>query len=101
MRGPQSLTLFPHAALFGLVVVHRTANGDGLDRGAGQGHAFNEARGDGGADDGAADLEGFDRGGDAHVRRGAVAAEGVVGGDRKSTRLNSSHANISYAAFCL
>src|SRR3712207_8083031 len=24
-----------------------------------------------------------------------------AGGDRKSTRLNSSHANISYAAFCL
>src|SRR3712207_8479898 len=26
---------------------------------------------------------------------------GVPGGDRKSTRLNSSHANISYAVFCL
>src|SRR3712207_7927873 len=26
---------------------------------------------------------------------------GVVFGDRKSTRLNSSHANISYAVFCL
>src|SRR3712207_8315149 len=25
----------------------------------------------------------------------------VQGGDRKSTRLNSSHANISYAVFCL
>src|SRR3712207_8967183 len=25
----------------------------------------------------------------------------VSGGDRKSTRLNSSHANISYAVFCL
>src|SRR3712207_7278896 len=25
----------------------------------------------------------------------------VVLGDRKSTRLNSSHANISYAVFCL
>src|SRR5947209_10521442 len=24
-----------------------------------------------------------------------------TGGDRKSTRLNSSHANISYAVFCL
>src|SRR3712207_7142120 len=28
-------------------------------------------------------------------------AEGRSGGDRKSTRLNSSHANISYAVFCL
>src|SRR3712207_7522666 len=37
----------------------------------------------------------------AHV----VAARGVVAEldsrDRKSTRLNSSHANISYAVFCL
>src|SRR3712207_7202817 len=36
----------------------------------------------------------------------AAAVERVVGlagaeGDRKSTRLNSSHANISYAVFCL
>src|SRR3712207_4477460 len=28
-------------------------------------------------------------------------AEEAAGGDRKSTRLNSSHANISYAVFCL
>src|SRR5438445_5151067 len=27
--------------------------------------------------------------------------QGVAYGDRKSTRLNSSHANISYAVFCL
>src|SRR5256885_13323954 len=27
--------------------------------------------------------------------------EGVLGGDRKSTRLNSSHLVISYAVFCL
>src|SRR3712207_7655448 len=30
-----------------------------------------------------------------------VAAERAVAPDRKSTRLNSSHANISYAVFCL
>src|SRR3712207_8809874 len=31
-----------------------------------------------------------------------LAAKGGRGGlDRKSTRLNSSHANISYAVFCL
>src|SRR3712207_7209868 len=34
-----------------------------------------------------------------HVELGR-AARGV-GQDRKSTRLNSSHANISYAVFCL
>src|SRR3712207_8667401 len=38
-------------------------------------------------------------------RRGAGPGRGRVRGrrrgDRKSTRLNSSHANISYAVFCL
>src|SRR3712207_8332292 len=31
----------------------------------------------------------------------AILAFGAVREDRKSTRLNSSHANISYAVFCL
>src|SRR5258707_10174447 len=38
------------------------------------------------------------------LRRGDVFPIGLVCGflgDRKSTRLNSSHANISYAVFCL
>src|SRR3712207_2816653 len=30
-----------------------------------------------------------------------IVAELVLAEDRKSTRLNSSHANISYAVFCL
>src|SRR3712207_7256301 len=42
--------------------------------------------------------------GGEHVRHGEVVAQ-VRGPeralDRKSTRLNSSHANISYAVFCL
>src|SRR3712207_9282281 len=41
----------------------------------------------------------------AAARRRADAARRLTGRhdgeDRKSTRLNSSHANISYAAFCL
>src|SRR3712207_8769378 len=32
---------------------------------------------------------------------GAVLRQYEQDGDRKSTRLNSSHANISYAVFCL
>src|SRR3712207_7184629 len=36
-----------------------------------------------------------------HAARRARCAGGGAGGDRKSTRLNSSHANISYAVFCL
>src|SRR5690625_6868912 len=35
-----------------------------------------------------------------HDRRGDQRC-GVRGGDRKSTRLNSSHVAISYAVFCL
>src|SRR3712207_3395229 len=43
--------------------------------------------------------EGVLRGGATGV--GAAALDLVVPVDRKSTRLNSSHANISYAVFCL
>src|SRR3712207_7667491 len=32
---------------------------------------------------------------------GEQSAEQAAAADRKSTRLNSSHANISYAVFCL
>src|SRR5947209_16367738 len=35
------------------------------------------------------------------VRRHLVTGELLDAVDRKSTRLNSSHANISYAVFCL
>src|SRR5258707_9355583 len=37
----------------------------------------------------------------AHALARLLDARHVAGGDRKSTRLNSSHANISYAVFCL
>src|SRR3712207_8668312 len=46
----------------------------------------------------------FDRGVRTTPPGGLATAPGprfVVPGDRKSTRLNSSHANISYAVFCL
>src|SRR3712207_6892506 len=38
-----------------------------------------------------------------HEERPPAGRQGVIGcpQDRKSTRLNSSHANISYAVFCL
>src|SRR3712207_7980712 len=40
---------------------------------------------------------------EAHRRGGVRVGQRPVGDveDRKSTRLNSSHANISYAVFCL
>src|SRR5689334_24862021 len=42
--------------------------------------------------------------GDEDLAAANVAANlgpGIVGKDRKSTRLNSSHSSISYAVFCL
>src|SRR5438270_10700213 len=36
-----------------------------------------------------------------HVRSGSLRALAVTTSDRKSTRLNSSHSQISYAVFCL
>src|SRR3712207_7378378 len=39
-------------------------------------------------------------GADAQAKFDAIRTE-LVSLDRKSTRLNSSHANISYAVFCL
>src|SRR3712207_7351422 len=41
------------------------------------------------------------RGAAAHALRAALRAARLRRADRKSTRLNSSHANISYAVFCL
>src|SRR3712207_8529019 len=57
----------------------------------------------------AAAAGGGDHAGDhGHPQRRALPRAGLArpaprgaGGDRKSTRLNSSHANISYAVFCL
>src|SRR5690625_6416548 len=45
---------------------------------------------------GAAGVAGFGAGGGDFAARDAFAS-----GDRKSTRLNSSHVAISYAVFCL
>src|SRR2546430_11806309 len=36
-----------------------------------------------------------------NLTNGAVAPSAMDAGDRKSTRLNSSHSQISYAVFCL
>src|SRR3712207_7324822 len=78
IRRPPRSTLFPYTTLFRSHLVH--------DR-----HPATLLREDGalGAEI-AQELHG--------VRRRALLGRR---GDRKSTRLNSSHANISYAVFCL
>src|ERR1035437_10405051 len=63
------------------------ASGGGADL---DGEWARDARGDGNVDL----LHAWGRGGFTGVDRDEIL-------DRKSTRLNSSHANISYAVFCL
>src|SRR3712207_7933672 len=91
IRRPPRSTLFPYTTLF------RSDRAAGVrDHGAGAGAAAADhpAAGDGGHH--------ADRGDPADERDREHPRHGVVaGGDRKSTRLNSSHANISYAVFCL
>src|SRR3712207_8751509 len=60
-----------------------------------------------GADDQALEVEDdlgdvlLDPGHGGELVQGALDADAGDSRDRKSTRLNSSHANISYAVFCL
>src|SRR3712207_9375946 len=80
IRRPPRSTLFPYTTLF------RSAH-----------RAVEALHGDRARDD---DPERGD-GEQARHARDRVVDPGGDAGDRKSTRLNSSHANISYAVFCL
>src|SRR3712207_9242813 len=83
IRRPPRSTLIPYTTLF-----RSHVSGDApLERPAGQVEVA--------ADDGQGDDHGVD------VEHGDVLRGAQQGEDRKSTRLNSSHANISYAVFCL
>src|SRR3712207_7045964 len=90
IRRPPRSTLFPYTTLFRSPLARAEA---GLDRGAGAGARQAQPR------------QGRRRPvlGDAlaAVRRHLLRRAGLARLDRKSTRLNSSHANISYAVFCL
>src|SRR3712207_8799133 len=88
IRRPPRSTLFPYTTLFRSAVAEAVA---GLER-----RGVREVRGD-------RVRRGADLGGrqvDAQLAGGGVGDRGGQE-DRKSTRLNSSHANISYAVFCL
>src|SRR3712207_8510368 len=95
IRRPPRSTLFPYTTLF------RSEAGGAADR---QGHPAVDVhdRGAGGAFDreqvGDDVVELCHGGGSCRSRW--MAQRGAAQ-DRKSTRLNSSHANISYAVFCL
>src|SRR3712207_8432054 len=97
IRRPPRSTLFPYTTLFrSHLVGARLYNNDGnghfteVNQGtfvSGDRHGCN-----------AADVNG-DGLKDIFCTQGAI--HGTLAKDRKSTRLNSSHANISYAVFCL
>src|SRR5437773_4932102 len=88
---PTRPTLFPYTTLFRSIStrVQRGNRGDG--------RGFGKRRDAGGR--GGWPFAGGVRG---HARRLRVSPAATAGaGDRKSTRLNSSHITISYAVFCL
>src|SRR3712207_7031126 len=83
IRRPPRSTLFPYTTLFRSLHVDegQPVAGRGGQAGGGAGHRPGRTRLPGRQD---------------RERPGEAQEE-----DRKSTRLNSSHANISYAVFCL
>src|SRR3712207_7983527 len=89
IRRPPRSTLFPYTTLF------RSALGGG-DHARRRGQRRRSARRAVGHE-----LDPDQQAAAAHVADQRVAVERVAQPDRKSTRLNSSHANISYAVFCL
>src|SRR3712207_8295586 len=86
IRRPPRSTLFPYTTLFRSRRAARLRPADADPAGAGLARRAAAARGPG--------LRGRAVARDAGVHRAHAR-------DRKSTRLNSSHANISYAVFCL
>src|SRR2546427_1617138 len=80
IRRPPRSTLFPYTTLF------RSAEYVGFSPGPPGNHS---------------DLSSIMRGPVGVRRRMALHGPWAVRGDRKSTRLNSSHSQISYAVFCL
>src|SRR3712207_8752107 len=92
-RRPPRSTLFPYTTLFRSLGGHPDDLAAGRPRLRAGGRRRRALPRRGGARGG---------GGRRAARRRRDAAVRLAGGqDRKSTRLNSSHANISYAVFCL
>src|SRR3712207_8029009 len=94
IRRPPRSTLFPYTTLFRSRALHPHPIGSiAGQRLPERAHAF--TRGDEGAV--AVAVDALEAGGELRPVGGGLRP----GLDRKSTRLNSSHANISYAVFCL
>src|SRR3712207_8834174 len=87
IRRPPRSTLFPYTTLFRSIVLERSpARGEELQPDAPIVLVFDRA---------------MDQTSVQHALAVRPQQAGSLTRDRKSTRLNSSHANISYAVFCL
>src|SRR3712207_7386843 len=95
IRRPPRSTLFPYTTLFRSVRVVGAVHGAGIDDDDRRTVVLQVP-----GDPLRSDLRLGVRPVDVAERQVWPAAA-VPGQDRKSTRLNSSHANISYAVFCL
>src|SRR3712207_8942516 len=93
IRRPPRSTLFPYTTLFRSAPEAAHAEDGGLE-------ALREGRLQRGAEDVVAGRDGH-RAVAAGQRLLGLDQRGLVARDRESTRLNSRHANISYAVFCL
>src|SRR3712207_8130192 len=100
IRGPPTSTLFPYTTLFRPAVVRDVDSGKqpSLER-PGLRYAIKQLA--------AGEAAGLVVCGLERLGNGRAELDDLLGrlsrsgADRKSTRLNSSHANISYAVFCL
>src|SRR3712207_9023333 len=94
IRRPPRSTLFPYTTLFRSPALPRPRQSTAAGLGPGRRTVRLSAR-----------LVGHQPGAGGRSRSrhlgGGAGAAATPGADRKSTRLNSSHANISYAVFCL
>src|SRR3712207_8331618 len=95
IRRPPRSTLFPYTTLFRSRRRADAAAGAGVNRRAGGGRARDLRPLVLAFEEGAAEA------GVNNLPRQDFVVSARAARDRKSTRLNSSHANISYAVFCL
>src|SRR3712207_8580628 len=98
IRRPPRSTLFPYTTLFRSGADSPSQGGE---VGPHQGGPSPGQQGPGGDEQDEAEVHEHDGVGEDPIEHEASGREASPRPDRKSTRLNSSHANISYAVFCL
>src|SRR5207249_10891658 len=94
--------LFPHSFFFHCSAAHRDLHSFPTRRSSDLGTCSNPAKPNGATcDDGSACTRTDTCQAGTCIGTNPVVCAGDAVGDRKSTRLNSSHVSISYAVFCL